>query len=270
MLTDSQIEQFWTDGYIQLSNFFDPSDVASILDEYYKIFLPQLRLTGILPDDIEYCPTWSELITAVYCMHANYSHLYNNCRKQIKKSLAAYRLALDNRILVIIKQLGIQSPTLHQRPQLISDPGSTHSCDQLWKLWRPSCNAVAGFMYLGDNQHSISSLLHVVPGSHAGGMRTMSNIDSLHAESYQPIYGSCHKESLPLPGMDKYGTDLVLFSPLIVSSLPYTIYKEAALTWCYSDLVDSFYLIHGYYPSVSAPSGDALIEFLSTRKHSMK
>lgn len=261
LLDQKQIEQFWRDGYLCLPLFFHPHDIGLIRDEYRRIWLPQLRILGILPDDTKHQPPWSELKKAIACMRENHPVQYDNCRKQVKRTLAVYRLAIDERILNVIRQLGLSAPTLHQRPHLVADHILTYQNDQLWKTWHPSCNAIAAFMYLDDdigmNSTTLDDLLQLVPGSHTGGLRTMTDIHRIPDEGY---------EALPISNQDAmYGTDLILFSPLMVSRLPNSVNSLDTLMWCYSDMDDVFYLQHNYRPLVSAPVGDALIEFLATK-----
>lgn len=253
MLTKKQIAQYWLEGYIRLSHFFHPADIAPVTSEFYRIFLTQLRRLDILPNDIEHRPTWLELINSIKCLQRNNPTVYNNCCVQITRAIALYQLALDTRLLNIIIQLGQSHPTLHMLPQLMENIASTHKCDQLWKLWRPSVNSVGAYIHIGESPHDTSSLLHMIPGSHTGGLRSMRDIKQLPHEAYEPIYGN----------MDQYGTDLILFNPLIVSSVPESPYGLNVVTWCYSDLDDSTYIDHRYLPVIDPQISSSIIQHIN-------
>lgn len=184
-ITPDMHKIFWRDGYIYLPNFFHPSDIARIRAQYLDIFVPQLINLGILPDDtLTNNLTSHEIYNAIACMRDNNSQIYYNCRKEVKRALPIQQLALDQRLLTIIRELGISEPTLHERPQLAVDPSNTHSKDQKWKIWKPSINAIAAYINLDNNKNKDNDLFSLVPGSHIAGLRLTESINNIRSEAF--------------------------------------------------------------------------------------
>jgi phytanoyl-CoA hydroxylase len=187
-------------GYQHLKGVFDPVQVGELLSQTKWVFLQQMHRAGIRTefdeeDEVAFGAAMAELFKLDI-------DAFINCGKQVQHSFALHRMALDERLEVLLRDLGLTHPNICTRPVLYFNHPSlarkrvyhTVFPHQDWRSMQGSLDAVVIWCPLLDINRSLGAL-EVVPGSHRRGLLTGSVEDGfgkvdealLDADSFQSV-----------------------------------------------------------------------------------
>ena len=109
------VERYREEGFILLKGFFPTDEIALVHAEAKGVFALQMRRLGILSSDE---PGESEFEAGMFELFQADLTAFTNCGKQAQHLISLHRLSLDERIIVALRQLGLEFPNISTRPLL--------------------------------------------------------------------------------------------------------------------------------------------------------
>jgi phytanoyl-CoA hydroxylase len=161
-------------GYLLAKNFFRPQDVEPVLQEAKQIFIAQMLRHNIVGNSSPSEPEFERGMTALFETDLQ---SFTNCGKQAQHLISLHRLSLDERIIAVLRELGLEFPNISTRPLLYFNSPKLAKKEVYWRLsahqdWRSmqgSLDAVVVWIPLTDIDRSLGAL-EVMPGSHKSGL----------------------------------------------------------------------------------------------------
>ncbi len=178
------IEFYKKNGYFLLKNFFDRKEVERILVDAKSVFFNQFVHKEYTDKPSVAETTEEEYNEMMYRLFAEDLQCFTNCGKQAQHLISLHQLSLDTRIVNLLKEAGLESPTVSTRPVMffnhprLAKQKVFHTVDahQDWRSMQGSLNSVVIWIPLIDIDKSLGAL-EILPGSHLDGLRT-DHIDS--------------------------------------------------------------------------------------------
>jgi phytanoyl-CoA hydroxylase len=172
--------EFRAAGYVLVRRFFDPAAIERVRQDAKEVFLAQLRRHGLVhARDV----SEEEFESALFQLFARHQGDFVNCGKQAQHLVSLHRLALDERIMSALGQLGLDSPNINTRPVLYFN--SRHLAreavywrvfaHQDWRSMQGSLDGVVVWVPLTDIDVPLGAL-EIVPGSHRFGLLEASEV----------------------------------------------------------------------------------------------
>jgi len=166
---------FREQGFLLMKRFFDPQEVKRIQDEAKAVFAAQMRRHGIDPGPDA---TEEQFADAMFRLFETDLAAFSNCGKQAQHLISLHRLSLDERIVAVLAELGLDFPNVSTRPVLYFNHPKLAKKEVYWRLslhqdWRSmqgSLDSVVVWLPLVDIDASVGAL-EIIPGSHKGGLR---------------------------------------------------------------------------------------------------
>ncbi len=207
-------EQYKQHGFTLVKNLLDPDALDSIRSEARRIFLIQLRRAGLI-NSLEIDER--EFEAALYALFARDLKQIVYCGKQLQHLISLHRLSLDERILSVVRELGVQFPLINVRPTMffnsphlaVRDVDWKKPAHQDWRTTQGSLDSMVTWIPLIDIDKSLGAL-EIVPGSHRMGLLAYEKESDYHTlveDSARPF------EFVP---MEVSKGDVLFFSTLLV------------------------------------------------------
>lgn len=167
--------QFNKDGYLLLRGFLDKDLVNSIYTEARQIFAKQIeRVTGKVVDIHQR----DEFEQGMFEFFEKDFDAFVNTGKTVQHSITLHRLGVDDKILNLLKSVGLENPSIGARPAMqfnsrfLSKNGSKHwklDAHQDWRTGQGSLDSAVIWFPMVDAGKDIGAL-QVIPGSHTVGL----------------------------------------------------------------------------------------------------
>ena len=207
------VRAYKRDGYLLLRGFFDPLELDAVRAEAKQIFISQMRRHAIVATDelLE-----DEFAQGMFQLFATDLQSFTNCGKHAQHLISLHRLALDERIVFVLKALGLNFPCISTRPVMYFNSRQLASKEVYWRLaahqdWRSiqgSLDSVVVWVPLVAIDKSLGAL-EVIPGSHRDGLLAADLIDG---------YGHLHEppDDRKLASIEVDKGDALFFSTFLL------------------------------------------------------
>lgn len=252
------IASYNDNGYLLLKGLFQPSEAHSIRDDAKRVFAVQMQRLGIIsPLEV----SEAEFERGMFQLFESDLQTFTNCGKQAQHLISLHRLSLDERIIRVLGELGLQFPNISTRPLLYFNSRRLAKKEVYWRLsahqdWRSmqgSLDAVIVWVPLIDIDRALGAI-EVIPGSHKWGLLPAAMIDG---------YGHVDEQtdtSKMVPIEIETG-DALFFSSLLVHQSGTNVTES--IRWSchfrYNNLNEPQFIGRGYpHPYIYKPQ-DALI-----------
>ena len=179
-MNSSEVGCYKTNGYFLLKNFFNLEVVKRIIGDAKSVFLKQFvykdyASTDSTVDNI----SESDFNELLFRLFNEDIETYTNCGKQSQHLISLHALALHQKTISLLHDLGLVLPAISTRPVIffnhpklaIRKVFHTVEAHQDWRSMQGSLNAVVLWLPLVDIGKDLGAL-QVLPGSHLGGLRT--------------------------------------------------------------------------------------------------
>ena len=179
---DSQrASKYREQGYLHLRGVFDRREIENVRQDAIRVFEQQLTARGQAIDGSASDPDFEN---ALFRFFREDVARFANCGKQIQHLISLHRLALDPRIVDLLRGLGVAFPNISTRPVLFFNSRHLATKEVYWRVfahqdWRSmqgSLNSVVVWMPLHDIDRSLGAL-EVVPASHRLGLVSTEVVD---------------------------------------------------------------------------------------------
>ena len=163
----TQLEQFKENGFIVLKNFFDKEYIETLKTKAESIFKIQFNYFG-------YTGSFKENMIRLFNEH---EQVFMNCGKLIQTGLIElYKLPFEDKLIHVIKDIGIEFPNLCTRPVLFfNHPKLAKNIvyyktppHQDWSSMESSMDSVVVWVPLIDVNKENGSII-IYPGTHKLG-----------------------------------------------------------------------------------------------------
>ena len=200
-------------GYLLIKDFFDKQLLTSILNEARATFAVQIERT------LGNCPAIDQknaFENAMFQYFEKDMASFIGTGKNVQHSLSLYRLNTDEKIVKLLKDIGLTQPTIGVKPSMQFNSryltkGSNHwklGAHQDWRSGQGSLDSAVIWFPLVDCNHDLG-VLQLVEGSHKKGLMASNGVS--YEGSLQDDYADeLYKE------FDMKVGDLLLFSALLV------------------------------------------------------
>jgi len=167
-------EAYRRDGYVLKKAFVRPEEVSAIRDEAKDVFIAQMRRLAIADNS---ALSEAQFEAGMYRLFAADLKSFINCGLQVQHLISLHRLALDQRIVGELKNLGLAHPNVCARPLMHFNSPKLATKEVYWRLalhqdWRTmqgSLDSAVVWIPMVDIDRSLGTL-EVVAGSHRSGL----------------------------------------------------------------------------------------------------
>ena len=176
---NNDLEFYKKNGYLFLKDFFSKDDIKKVLDDAKGVFLRQFiekkYLSKCTLEDIS-----DEVFNDfLYRLFDEDMECLSNSGKQIQHLISLHSLSLQNKVIDLLKETGLVTPTISTRPVLyfnhpkLAKQKVFHTVDahQDWRSMQGSLNSVVIWIPLVDINKDLGAL-EILPSSHLDGLRT--------------------------------------------------------------------------------------------------
>ncbi|HEV7351159.1 phytanoyl-CoA dioxygenase family protein [Telluribacter sp.] len=169
------LEQFKKDGYLLLRNALDKEVVNSIYREARAIFAMQIKRVTGREVDIEDRDAFE---SAMFEFFEKDFDAFVNTGKTVQHSVSLHRLGVDEKIISLLKEVGVALPVIGARPAMqfnsrfLAKDGSKHwklDAHQDWRTGQGSLDSTVVWFPMVTAGEEIGAL-QVIPGSHTTGL----------------------------------------------------------------------------------------------------
>ena len=186
------IQSYKENGYLLLKGFFDHGEIDRVRDGAKRIFISQMQRCGLVHSaDL----SERQFEQGMFDLFGADLQAFTNCGKHAQHLIALHRLSLDDRIVAVLTQLGLQLPNISTRPVMYfnsprlakKEVYNRLSQHQDWRSMQGSLDSMVVWVPLVDIDKALGAL-EIVPGSHRRGLFTADMADGYGhiAESIDP------------------------------------------------------------------------------------
>jgi phytanoyl-CoA hydroxylase len=242
-------QTYLQEGYLHIPNFFDFDLINSLLFDSKSIFLNiflSKKYTGIR--DVKELNE-NEFNKLLYKLFSDDVSLVSNCGKQIQHLISLHKLSLNDKIIELLKEMGIQKPNISTRPVLffnhpkLAKEKFYYKVDahQDWRSMQGSLNSIVIWVPLTDINKDLGAL-EIIPRSHMRGLIT---------DHFQSGFGMVNPNSY---NFNEFKTievklgDILIFSSFLIhqSGENITDRPRWSCHFRYNDLYDHTFIERGY------------------------
>jgi len=176
------IKDYKKQGYLLLRDFWDPKEIEEIHLQAKHIFLKQIQ-------NLMDCPKHVVADDNAFDkLMFNYFNLdvegFINCGKQVQHLISLHKLSVDDRLLKLLKSIGLDFPIISVRPSMFFNSRNLDKTGHYWRLdahqdWRSSQGSLDSvtlwFPYVKCNKEL--GALEVIPQSHLWGLLECEKVD---------------------------------------------------------------------------------------------
>ncbi|MEZ4905556.1 MAG: phytanoyl-CoA dioxygenase family protein [Spirosomataceae bacterium] len=169
------LEQFHNDGFLLIKNFLDKTTVETIYREAREIFATQIKqVTGKVVDINDR----DSFEAAMFEFFEKDFNAFKNTGLTVQHSLSLHRLATDERLVNLLKEVGLTQPVIGARPAMqfnsrfLSKDGSKHwklDAHQDWRTGQGSLDSAVIWFPMVSAGADLGAL-QVIPQSHKTGL----------------------------------------------------------------------------------------------------
>lgn len=167
-------DKYFKNGYLLLKDFLNKEVVKNILDDARSVFQIQFDYLNLNSD-------FNENLKFLF---KNHFDVFSNCGKQIQHLISLHKLSLDDKIISLIKNLGVENPNISTRPVMffnhpdLAKEKSYHTVDahQDWRSMQSSLDSLVIWIPLTDIDKSLGAL-QIIPKSHLLGLKTIEVVN---------------------------------------------------------------------------------------------
>ena len=206
--------QYKQKGFVLLKGFLDPRELDAVRADAKQIFMIQMKRNGLISSlDI----SESEFEKALYELFKQDFQQIVYCGKQAQHLISLHRLSLNERVLDVLRELGLEFPVINVRPTIFFNSRHLGKRDVDWKKpahqdWRTtqgSLDSTILWVPLIDIDKSLGAL-EIVPESHKLGL--------LHYETQNDYHSIAEAEEkqFRFVSIEAQKGDALFFSTLLV------------------------------------------------------
>ncbi len=246
------------DGFVLLKGFLPGEEIERIYLDAKKVFSLQMLRLGLVESST---PEDNEFEDGMFKLFERDLETFTNCGKQAQHLISLHRLALDERIVSALKDLGLAFPNISTRPVLYFNAERLAKKEVYWRLdvhqdWRSmqgSLDSVVVWLPLIDIDKNLGAL-EVYPGSHKWGLLEAKMVDGYgHLKS--------RLDKAKLVSMEVERGDALFFSSLLVHQSGTNVSKS--IRWSchfrYNNLLDPTFIERGFpHPYLYKPQEDLI------------
>jgi ectoine hydroxylase-related dioxygenase (phytanoyl-CoA dioxygenase family) len=252
-------------GFLIIRNLFDKEQIQNITNQAQNIYKTQMMKLNLISSlNINN----QEFEDNIKILFKNNFDTFLNCGKQCQHIIDLWKLSLDDKIINIIKFLGIKNPNISTRPVLFSnskyisktDMNHTVPPHQDWASMQGSINSIVCWIPLVDINQNLGSIA-LVPASHKLGLLSNEKKDSfgLVDNFNDDDFKSC----------DVKQGDAIFFSSFLVHKSGDNITSN--IRWSthfrYNDLDEKTFVENGYpHAYIYKPKDELLVPNFDTKK----
>jgi phytanoyl-CoA hydroxylase len=175
-------DNFKKTGFQLVKGLFKAEEVETIKKDAEDIFLNQMSYLKYPTDKIESESDFNKLLFRLFEEHPDRLVASG---KHIQHLISLHRLALDERVINILKSLDIKFPNICTRPVMFFNAQKLAKKQVYWKMdphqdWRSmqgSINSIVAWVALTDINISLGAL-EIIPESHKLGLQAKDMVDS--------------------------------------------------------------------------------------------
>lgn len=258
ILTSEQQTAYRQQGYIRIPSSIDPAVVTAVRHEAQQVFARQLQSRGMLGTN----PSDAEISECMAWLFREHLPVFMNCGKQAQHLVSLHRLSLDESLIGIVRQLGLDWPNICTRPVLYFNSPRLAKSEVYWRVfphqdWRSmqgSLDSVVIWLPLVDLPAELGPL-EVVPGSHLDGLVTKE------VEAGFGKVGDDYLQDKTFQSLACSVGDLVVFSAFLVHRSGTN--SSPAIRWSchfrYNNLAEPTFVERGYpHPYLYKPTDELL------------
>lgn len=252
-------------GFLFIPNFFDKTKIDEIFNDAKNIYKSQMielnliKNTNISDQEFEYN------LKILFNKHFN---IFINCGKQCQHIINLWKLSLNDKLIYLLKILGIKTPHISTRPVLFSNSkhiaknkiNHTVPPQQDWASMQGSINSIVVWIPLIDLNKDLGSI-EIIPKSHKEGLLSKEKEGSFGlVENY---------EEKDFISFDVKQGDIILFNSFLVHKTGNNITDN--IRWSchmrYNDLDDNSFIKRGYpHAYIYKPIDEYLTPDFNTKK----
>ena len=258
---------FYKDGYLYLKNFFDKTEIDKIYSDATNIYKIQMINLKIIKNQEE-VENNVEFENCMELLFNNYTDVFISCGKQCQHLISLWKLSLDEKIIDLLKKIGINSPIISTRPVLfsnskkISKSAINHTVPphQDYSSMQGSINSVVIWVPLIDISKELGSI-SIIPKSHFNGLVFFKK-----EEGFGVISNIKEDDFI---SFDVYKGDIILFSSFLIHKSGNN--NKNNIRWSthfrYNDLNDNSFIQRGYpHAYIYKPVDEELTKNFDTKK----
>jgi ectoine hydroxylase-related dioxygenase (phytanoyl-CoA dioxygenase family) len=235
-------EQLEKDGYIILREFFDPIKINDLQQKSVDIFNQQFYKLGynIFKPDTE---GFKNNMIRLFNEH---NETFKNCGKLIQTGLIElYKLSVNNKLIKILEELGIETPLMCTRPVLFfnhpklakSEEYYKTPMHQDWPSMEASQNSLVVWVPLVDVNKENGSII-IYPGSHKNGILPFTTEGGFAKVEYE---GESIQPEMKVGDVAIFSTKLVHESgPILNDTIRWSCHFR------YTDILEQDFIERGY------------------------
>ena len=256
------IDFFKREGYLHLQDFIQSKTIKKVhFDCKYIFFLQFLKkqLTSVLDMNDLSEEEYNECLYSLFQLDIQ---TFSNCGKQIQHLISLHKLSLDDKIVELLKMVGLKNPNIATRPVVffnhpkLAKKKIYNSVDahQDWRSMQGSLNSVVLWLPLVNIDKALGPL-EIYPTSHLKGLLT-DHIDS----GFGMVDLSQNEISKLIPIEVNIG-DALLFSSFLVHQSGNNISNKPRWSchFRYNDLSEDTFIDRGYaHPYIYRPSEELI------------
>jgi len=175
------VQHYKEKGYVLLRGFFTTEEIDLVREEARELFASQMLKYGLLGSG-EYSEAGFE--RGMFALFETDLQAFINCGKQAQHLISLHRLAVDQRMVAVLNELGLEFPNISTRPVMYFNSPKLATKEVYWRLslhqdWRSiqgSLDSVVVWVPLMKIDKSVGAL-EVIPGSHLRGLLKADLID---------------------------------------------------------------------------------------------
>lgn len=255
-------EFYKNNGYFLLKSFFKKEEIVKILHDAKSVFFSQFLAKSYTKESLMDKVSEEDFNKMMYRLFEEDVQCLTNCGKQVQHLISLHRLSLDQRIIDLLKQTGLITPTISTRPVMffnhpkLAKQKLFHTVDahQDWRSMQGSLNSVVIWIPLVDIDRGLGAL-EILPKSHLHGLRTD------HIDGGFGMVQLSDEETKNIISIEVEAGDALLFSSFLIHQSGKNI-SDSPRWSChfrYNDLMEETFIQRKYaHPYIYRPD-EALI-----------
>jgi phytanoyl-CoA hydroxylase len=257
-MTPEHLTTYAKQGFLHFPAYVEPQAITAVREEAQQVFIRQLQLRGMLGR----APSDAEIADGMAWLFREHLPVFMNCGKQVQHLVSLHRLSLDERLLAIVRQLGLEWPNICTRPVLYFNSPRLAKSEVYWRVfphqdWRSmqgSLDSVVIWLPLVDLPLELGPL-DVVPGSHLDGLVTNEVVEGFGKVGHDYLHDKTFV-SVPCAA-----GDVVVFSAFLVHRSGTN--SSPGIRWSchfrYNNLAEPTFIERGYpHPYLYKPTDELL------------
>src|ERR1700680_4792569 len=116
MISQQQLSDFKNNGFIIIKNFFEKDQINDLRIEAKKIFSFQIEKILKVNLDINDDANFEKLMYRFFELDTD---TFINCGKQVQQLISLHKIATEENINKILRELGLEFPIISVRPSML-------------------------------------------------------------------------------------------------------------------------------------------------------